>query len=129
MDNIELMKQGYQHFADGNVEAVLALWDPAIEWNECPGMPFITGDGRFTGPQAVVEHVFAKIPEYFDGFAIAIEQLLGSGDQVVMVGTYHGKLKSTGKVFNARTVHVWTVKNGKCTRMVQVADTVALTNP
>jgi hypothetical protein len=31
MNNVELIKQGYQNFAEGNVEAVLAVWHPEIE--------------------------------------------------------------------------------------------------
>ena len=50
MDNVELVKQGYQNFAEGNVEAVLAVFNPEIEWNECKGFPFISGDGLFIGP-------------------------------------------------------------------------------
>jgi len=45
MNNVELIKQGYQNFAEGNVEAVLAVWHPEIEWNECKGFPYISGDG------------------------------------------------------------------------------------
>jgi hypothetical protein len=50
MTNTDLVKQLYANFASGNVPAALALFDPAIEWYECSGMPFIKEDGYFTGP-------------------------------------------------------------------------------
>jgi ketosteroid isomerase-like protein len=35
MNNIEFLKKGYQYFAEGNIDAVLAFFHPEIEWNEC----------------------------------------------------------------------------------------------
>jgi len=59
MTNVELVKEAYSHFATGNVPAVLAMFDPAIEWHECKGMPFVKGDGIYTGPEAIVTNVRA----------------------------------------------------------------------
>jgi len=129
MNNIELLRQGYQDFAAGNVEAVLAVFHPDIEWHECTGFPFVTGDGCFIGPDAVVNNVFAQIPEHYDGFNIDIQELLESGDKVVMVGYYKGIWKATGKAFKANATHVWTVTDGKITRFFQAVDTAEIINP
>lgn len=126
MDNIEILKKGYQYFAEGNVEAVLGLFHPDIEWNECKGFPFVTGDGTYNGPQAVAEGVFAKIPEYYDGFSVDIKELFGSGDRVVMEGFYVGTWKPTGKSFRANATHIWTVKNGLAVRFFQAVDTATI---
>ncbi len=106
MNNVELMEQGYKDFAEGKVEAVVALFDPEIEWNECKGFPFVSGDGTFIGPNAIVQGVFSKIPENYDGFNIEIQELFSSGDKVVMVGHYTGVWKATGKDFKANATHV-----------------------
>lgn len=129
MDNVELLKKGYEAFAQGNIEAVLALFDPAIDWQQSKGMPTVSGDGHFTGHQAVVSEVFAKMPEYFDGFKIEIGELFGSGDRVVMRGWYTGTLKATGKPFKAAVVHLWKVRDDKATEYIQVADTAEVINP
>jgi uncharacterized protein len=50
------------------VAGVLALFDRAIERHECKGMPFVSGDGIFTGPEAIVTNVFMNLPVTFDGF-------------------------------------------------------------
>jgi len=44
MTNVDVVKQAYAHFATGNVGGVLALFDPAIEWRECKGIPFVKDD-------------------------------------------------------------------------------------
>jgi uncharacterized protein len=126
MTNVDLVKQAYSSFATGNVEAVLAVFDPAIVWHECKGMPFIKGDGIFKGHEAIVKNVFMNLPVYFDGFNIEVNQVFGADDKVVMVGYYQGTNKATGHPFKANATHVWTVKSGKMTHFFQAVDTVAI---
>ena len=73
MSNVELVRQAYHDFAAGNIEAVMAIMHPEIEWRQSKGLPFIAGDGVFVGPQAVVENVFAPIPDHYEGFHIDIQ--------------------------------------------------------
>lgn len=126
MTNVDLVKQVYASFATGDVPSVLAVFDPAIEWHECKGMPFVKDDGVYIGPEAVVTKVFMNLPVYFDGFNVAVSEILGSDDKVVMVGHYQGTNKATGNAFKANATHVWTVKNGKLTHFIQAVDTVSL---
>lgn len=128
MSNLELIQEGYKNFAEGNVEAVLANFHPQIEWHESTGFPYVKGDGISRGPEAIVQDVFVRIPEYFEGFNIDANDLFESGDKVVMVGYYTGTWKPTGKEFKAHAAHIWTVKDGKVTKMFQVADTATIIN-
>lgn len=126
MTNVELVKEAYSHFATGNVPAVLAMFDPAIEWHECKGMPFVKGDGIYTGPEAIVTNVFMNLPVSFDGFNIAVSEVFGVDDKVVMVGYYQGTNKATGNAFKANATHVWTVKDSKLVRFFQAVDTATI---
>lgn len=126
MTNVDLVKEAYSHFATGNVPAVLAMFDPAIEWHECKGMPFVKGDGVFTGPEAIVTNVFMNLPVYFDGFNIAANEIFGADDKVVMTGYYQGTNKATGHSFKANATHVWTIKNGKLAHFFQAVDTATI---
>jgi uncharacterized protein len=126
MTNVDIVKQAYSNFATGNVGGVLDLFDPAIEWHECKGMPFVNGDGIFKGHEAVVTNVFMNLPVYFDGFNIAVTEIFGFDDKVVMVGYYQGTNKATGHEFKANATHVWTVKNGKLAHFFQAVDTVTI---
>lgn len=129
MDNVEMVKQGYQLFAKGDFEGVSALFHPEIEWNSSQGLPYIEGDGVFIGFSSIVKNVFAKIPEKVEGFHIDIRELFGSGDKVVMVGRYQGVYKPTGKEFNANATHVWTIKDGKATKYFQAVDSAEIIKP
>lgn len=126
MDNVEILKQGYKFFAEGNVPAVLELFNSEIVWDECQGFPYIEGDGIFTGPQAIVQGVFSHIPENYNNFQIEIDELFGCDDKVVMVGHYTGVWKKTGKQFKANATHVWKFKDGKATQFFQAADTAEI---
>ena len=72
MDNVEILKQGYKDNANGNIEAVLNLFHPEIEWNGCTGFPFITGDGKYIGSNKVAEEVLAQLPKHYEDFSIDI---------------------------------------------------------
>jgi len=128
MTNVEIIKQGYAHFSTGNVPGVLAMFDPAIHWHQCKSFPYATGEGIYTGHDEIVQHIFMKIPEYYDGFTITITDLFGSGDKVAMQGFYEGVYKPTGKRFKANAAHIWTVKDGKATHHFQAVDTATIIN-
>jgi ketosteroid isomerase-like protein len=123
MDNVSIVKQAYQAFAEGNVPAVLALFDPQIKWMECKSFPIGPDDGLSIGPDAVVADVFSHIPVIYDGFNIEIIDIFSSGDKVAMYGYYKGIYKETGKSFKAQAAHIWTVKNGKLASFFQAVDT------
>ena len=129
MSNLEILKQGYKAFAAGNVEAAIANWSDDIVWEECSSFPFVKGDGKYVGKQAIVENIFANIPQYYDNFSIEISDFVDGGDRIVMVGHYTGTWKATGKKFKANATHTWTFKNGKATHFFQAVDTATIVNP
>ncbi|RKD90214.1 nuclear transport factor 2 family protein [Mangrovibacterium diazotrophicum] len=129
MKNLEILKKGYQNFAEGNIEAVLSTWAEDIVWEECPGMPMVEGDGKIVGRNAVLEKILAKIPEYIDGFNLEIREFVDGGDKIVMVGYYNGTYKATGKKFHAQATHTWTMKDGKSVHFYQAVDTATIINP
>ena len=128
MNNLELVKQGYQYFAEGNIEALLSLWKEDIVWDECTGFPYVEGDGIFVGANAILEGVLSKIPEYFEDFNVEITDFVDGGDKVVMVGYYVGTYKQTGKKFKANATHVWTINDGKIAKFFQAVDSAEIVN-
>jgi len=131
MNSIAVVEQLYQDFAAANIPAVLAVFDPAIEWHECKGLPFVEGDGPFIGPEAVLQNVFGRFDDYLENFHIDVQELIGNSDgsKVVMAGYYQGLWKATGKEFTVNATHVWTLADGKLTRFFQAVDSAAMINP
>lgn len=131
MNSIAVVEQLYQDFAAANIPAVLAVFDPAIEWHECKGLPFVDGDGPFIGPETVLQNVFGRFDDYLEHFHIDVQELIGNSDgsKVVMAGYYKGLWKATGKEFTVNATHVWTLADGKLTRFFQAVDTAAMISP
>lgn len=129
MSYIEMVKSGYEAFAVGNIPAVLELFAPDIVWHECPGFPWIEGDGILIGADAIVQNAIAPLPVHFDGFAIDVTDFIDGGDRIVMEGYYTGTYKATGKSFRANAAHIWTIKDGKLARYFQCVDVATIVNP
>jgi uncharacterized protein len=122
-DNVTLVQGAYEAFARGDVPAVLGLFDERIEWHQAEGHPWDPGH-PFIGPQQVVEGVFARIPESYEGFRIQTDRMLADGDTVVMLGRYRAaRAKPTGRPLDAQAVHVWDLKDGRIVRFQQYVDT------
>src|SRR5258708_39356441 len=120
--NVDLLKALYAAFASGDIPAVLAALDPRIEWNEAEN--FIYADRNpYVGPQAVLEGVLMRFGSDWDEFTITPEEWLDAGDRIVVLGTYSGTHKSTGKQVRAQFAHIVSVKEGRVVRFQQYTDT------
>jgi ketosteroid isomerase-like protein len=129
MSNVEVLKQAYKAFAEGNLEAAMTNWHPDMDWDDCAGFPYIEGDAIFKGIPAIVEGVFVPLPEQYENFEIEITEFVDGGDKIVMVGYYKGIWKATGKTFRANATHAWTFKDGKASRFFLAVDTAEIINP
>lgn len=124
--NLDIIKGVYAAFASGDIPAVLGVMSPAIVWNEAENnLPLAQGN-PYIGPQAVLEGVFIRLGEEFDGFAVVPERYIAEGDCVVMSGRYSATSKATGLPVNPQVVHVWTLKDGKAETFQQHADTLGM---
>jgi len=121
--NVELIRGIYDAFAVGDVAGVLGRMSPDIVWNEAENFPYADGN-PYVGPEAVAGGVFARCASEWDGFAVAVDELLDAGDNVVALGHYLGAYKATGKSMRTQLVHVWRVADGKAVRFQQYADTL-----
>jgi ketosteroid isomerase-like protein len=121
-DSVATIRSIYEAFGRGDVQAVLGLMSEKVEWNEAEHFPYWTG-GPFVGPQAVLNGVFARIGQDFDGFKVEVGRLVGCGDTVLSEGRYRGTVKATGKRLDVQMAHVWDVRDGKVVRFQQYVDT------
>ena len=123
MNNLDIIKQLYQDFAQGNIDNVFAVLAPDVEWIESDGIPY---GGRFVGHEAILQGVFAKIGEEWDDFSAQVNQYIDGGDHIITLGVDSGTFKATGKRMSAPTASVWTLKDGKIIKFVQYIDTLAV---
>jgi ketosteroid isomerase-like protein len=121
-DNVAIVRGAYEAFAEGDVAAVLAVLDENIEWHEAEHFTYWPG-GPFVGPQAVLDGVFARIPQDFDGFTIDVGRVVSCGDTVLVEARYRATTRATGKPLDAQVAHVWDLRDGKVVHWQQYSDT------
>lgn len=121
-NNVALVKGLYDSFGRGDVRAVLAALDSAVEWRAAEGMLY---DDRspYIGPDAVAQGVFQRIVSDVDSLSVVPESFIDAGDIVVVEGRYKGKVRATGVRIDAQFAHVYHVRNGKVVRLQQYTDT------
>ena len=121
-ENVQTIHSIYDAFARGDVPAALGKMDQGIEWREAEN--FIYADRNpYLGPQAVLEGVFMRLGSDWEGFTVTTEEWLDAGGHVVVMGTYTGTHKATGRKVRAQFAHIWGVREGRVVRFQQYTDT------
>jgi hypothetical protein len=122
-NNVTTIDNLYKAFAVGDIPTVLGGMDANIVWNEAESNRYADGN-PYTGPDAVLNGVFARIGaeyEYFKLEDIKLHEM--SNNQVLATLRYDAKFKETGKTYNAQVAHLWTLKDGKVVAFQQFLDT------
>ncbi|MCS5498346.1 nuclear transport factor 2 family protein [Cnuibacter physcomitrellae] len=119
----EVIERHYAASDRGDLDGMLSVLADDIVWTEAAGFPLA---GTYVGPQSVAQNVFAALQRDWEGFALAVDEIVDCGDTVIGIGTYTGTDRGTGKPFQARVVHIWRVEDGKAVRFEQVADTAQI---
>ncbi|MEM5564049.1 nuclear transport factor 2 family protein [Psychroserpens sp. AS72] len=124
--NSQIIDGLYKAFEKGDIPAALGAMDENIVWNEAEGNALASGN-PYIGPDAVLNGVFAKLPNDFDNFRlenIVLTEM--SNNQVLATLRYKATSKHNGKKLDAQVAHLWTVSNGKITAFQQYVDTKQL---
>jgi ketosteroid isomerase-like protein len=121
--NVQTITKWYEATRTGDRAAMAALCTADVKWEITPGFPH---SGTFVGFESIFASFFAPLLQDFDGWQSVPETLLDAGDDVIGLGYYQARAKVTRKNVTAAFAHVWTVKDGKVTRLRQYADTVQL---
>jgi ketosteroid isomerase-like protein len=108
--DVELARQVYSALNRGEITALLARFDPKIEfgmWEQ-----FSRGTRAFRG-HAGVREVFELLNENFDDFQTDPIEFIDLADHVVVPVRVHGRRKGSGDPFGLEVVQVWQIRDGK----------------
>jgi hypothetical protein len=122
--NLEVVRDIYAAFGQGNLEGILARLDPQVLWRT-PGPPDLPTAGLRRGVTAVREF-FGLLLNTLDIQDFRPADFLAQGDRVVVLGTSREGPKGTGRLVDFRWVHVFTLRNGKIVEFEEPADVSAL---
>jgi ketosteroid isomerase-like protein len=112
--NVEVVRQMLQAFADGGLDAMAEFFDPDIDWRAAEGA--IDDVGEMHGSVAVRRYIQDWI-DTFDGFSVVVEELRDVGDErVLAIQRLTGRAKLSGTETDLRYAVVGTVRDGKVVR-------------
>ena len=121
-NNVNIVRGMYQAFATGEIPTIIAALDPQVDWWEAEN--FIYADNNpYVGPNAVLDGVFMRIAQDWDGFAVSPKEVLDAGETVIGHGYYSGTYKKTGEAVRAQFAHFFTFRDGKIIKFQQYTDT------
>ena len=124
--DIDLAKRLYELFAKGDIPGVLGLFDPHIEWFEAEGNPYQPDGSVWIGPEAVLQKLFMRIGQEWDGFTVTPGTYTAMDGGVLMEGRYTGTYKPTGRSMDVQVAHVLKMRDNKIAKFQQYVDTAAL---
>ena len=121
MSNSDTLRQGYEAFAQGDLDGATANFADNIRW-ENPEAPQVPNNGVTEGKDEV-KSLFAGLGEYWESFSITPDEFIESGDTVVVLSHSEAKAKDTGKEVKLPWVHVWHFSDGEVTEVQALTDT------
>ena len=124
-ENVATVRRLYEAFGAGDVDAIIALMSPDIEWVEAENFPY-ADNNPYRGPEAILTGVFGRLGTEWQGFAALPEEYIDGGDTVVVLGRYTGTCAATGTAMNPQMAHVLRVVDGRITSFRQYVDTLAV---
>jgi uncharacterized protein len=119
-DNVAVVRRLYE--ARGNPEIIRQVLAPDVRWEVVEGFPY---GGVYFGLKGVSDF-FTRLFSDFEDWRTEPSEFFETGDHVIAIGVYSAKAKATGKTFEARFAHVWTMRDGVIARLQQVADTAQI---
>jgi ketosteroid isomerase-like protein len=111
-ENVDIVKRSFDAIAEADLDALLRLYDPAVEFLPLTGTRVESGGYR--GHQGVRDH-FAEVEEIWDELRPYAIQVRTAGDQVVVVGGCAVRGRASGVVSDSPLAWVVTVRGGKIT--------------
>jgi ketosteroid isomerase-like protein len=124
-DNTQILKDGYQAFAKGDIQAATQSFADDITW-EGPNTDRIPGSGTHTGVDQIVQNVWSVIPGTWDDFSVTPDEFIEDNGTVVVLGHNEATAKSTGKKIKVPFVHVWRFEGDKAKRVQTLSDTAVI---
>ncbi|OBG12193.1 DUF4440 domain-containing protein [Mycolicibacterium celeriflavum] len=113
-ENKQLIQRGYEAFAAGDIETVMAMFDDDIEWVQ-PGESAVSG--TYHGKTEVTEYL-GRLAE--KSLSVRLDQLVAEGDTVVALT----EISVEGQT--GRDADVFTVRDGKTTSVRVHGDTMLM---
>jgi uncharacterized protein len=117
-ENIEIVRRLYRAVARRDTQAVLALYDPEVEWDNSSGAlgGGVMGRAVYHGHDGLRRF----FREWYDAFEIVewgVQELSDANQHVISVSTMRARGRASGIVVESTAHALWTLREGKIVRV------------
>lgn len=124
MEPVEVVKQCYEAFARGDIQALLRRVSPDVSWID-PGFPDVPYAGVRCGHAGVADYV-RSLRTHVEFSSFEPKQFVASGAEVVVFGECSGTDRHAGGRFRSDWAMRWRVEDGLVTVYQSYMDTCAI---
>jgi ketosteroid isomerase-like protein len=121
--NVDTVKKLYEAFGKRDINTILSLLDPEVEWGE-PENPYNPAGGTRYGHKGFLEWVSIG-SNAEEILTLEPRQYLTDENSVAVTGYLKCLAKPTGKVYDSDFVHLVTLKDGLIIKFREFFDTYA----
>jgi ketosteroid isomerase-like protein len=112
--NVEVVRELWDAYSRGDFDHVLALSDPYV-------VMVSLEEGALYGPDAIRKN-YERWREAWEKPATVVEEVIDTGDQVVVIARFHGRGRASGVTVEQRLFEVYTLRNGKILRVDEFSE-------
>ena len=110
-ENIDVIRRSIDAFNSGDVQEMLAIADPELEWRPAFGAA-TDGATAYHGHDGFREY-WRGTQEIWDHFHFEPEQFVDDGNSIVVIGRGSGRAKGSGIEIDQPFAMLWKVRQGR----------------
>jgi len=119
---LQVVRGVYASHEVRDTPGLMELLADDVVWETAEHHPY-AGAQPWRGHAEVVAHIVDPVNNEWDDYVTDVEEMIGTGDRVVVTARYRGTYKATGRSIDAQVCAIYTVRDGKIVRFQQFTDT------
>jgi uncharacterized protein len=119
-DNVAIVREGWDAWLRGDLDALASLWDPDIVWDTRHFHDW--PESSYQGPEGV-RRFLTEWLEVWGEYEIEVNEVRAAPDgRVVSLFTHHGKGRQSGVPMDLQMANITTLREGKVIRFDNYSD-------
>lgn len=111
-DNVQVVRQLYEAFKQGDMPALLETLADQVEWYEPGPVEILPWAGVFRGRRQVMQ-LLTRFSEVAEVEQFELEEIIAQRDKVVVIEYQRAFFKATGRPLREDAVRIFTLREGK----------------
>jgi ketosteroid isomerase-like protein len=110
-ENVEIVRRGYEAYARGDLEELMEITDPGVEW--IPAIAPLLGVEPVRGIDGLRRFLTEDVPAGFDDFEARPLSMEDLGDAVLVHSRYAGRGRASGVPVSLEAFTLIVLRDGK----------------